>query len=233
MPRKWESDEADVHNNLSLLEKTSGLSYLQEPWIQCLSNPVAVMLRWCRIAKTFYLFSLSSLEGRLGIKMHTWRNSALDQVLGSWLTKIDQCFWSGPLYWCLDRILLWLVCPSATASTRALLHRMFLGSWTPGSLLFRWCPVGYLSNLTFQKWKKIVLQGGFFLSLFCSEKYQNSHRSGQDLCHNVFGHNLSAETPRNQNGRGVQGGLSPPTPLVDGGESETLSDERWAQVTWS
>lgn len=41
-----------------------------------------------------------------------------------------------------------------------------------------------------------------FLSFFFpphSEKYQNCHRSGQDLCHNVFRHNLSAETPRNQN----------------------------------
>lgn len=75
----------------------------------------------------------------------------------------------------------------------------------------------------------------FFTFLFFppSEKHQNCHGSGPDLCHDVFRHNLSPETPRNQNRRGVQGSLSPPAPLVNGGESETLGNERWAQVTQS
>lgn len=31
MPQKWEADEADTHNNLSLTEKIPGHFYLQEP----------------------------------------------------------------------------------------------------------------------------------------------------------------------------------------------------------
>ena len=105
----------------------------------------------------------------------------------------------------------------------AILHSL----WDPGI----WCAMEQISSFIFWNWNKIGFK--FFLSLFNSEKYQNSHRSGPNLCHNVFWYNLSAEAARNQNWRGVQGSLSPPTPLVDGGESETLSNERRAHATWS
>lgn len=87
------------------------------------------------------------------------------------------------------------------------------------------------ANLSF--YVPAVKGNSLSFSSFSAEKHQNCHGSGPDLCHDVFRHNLSPETPRNQNRRGVQGSLSPPAPLVDGGESETLSNERWAQVTQS